>query len=104
MVIREWRGRSTRERSTEYPKHFRDTVVPQLRRVPGFVGAYLCERQEAERVEFLVMTQWASMDAVRAFAGADPERAVVEPGAIAALMDYDEVVRHYQVLEDVSIW
>ena len=104
MIIREWRGRSTRERSAEYPKHFLDTVVPQLRCVPGFVGAYLCERQEAGHVEFLVMTQWASMDAVRAFAGADPESAVVEPGAIAALMDYDQVVRHYQVLEDVSIW
>lgn len=43
------------------------------------------------------------MDAIRAFGGSNPERAVVEPGAVAALTDYDKTVRHYQVLEAVSV-
>ncbi len=41
------------------------------------------------------------MDAVRAFAGDDFAKAVVEPGAVAALIDFDASVRHYEVLEDV---
>jgi heme-degrading monooxygenase HmoA len=53
-------------------------------------------------VEFVVFTYWRSMEAVRAFAGPSPERAVVEPGAIAALIDYDEAVRHYEVIEDIQ--
>ena len=42
------------------------------------------------------------MDEVRAFAGADVEQAVVEPGAVAALIEYDTRVRHYEVIEEVT--
>jgi heme-degrading monooxygenase HmoA len=102
MIIREWRGRASPDRTGEYPKHFRESVLPALRTVPGFLGAWLSERREGERVEFVVLTRWTSMDAVRAFAGTNPDNAVVEPGAIAALSDYDRTVRHYQVLDSVS--
>lgn len=102
MIIREWRGRALRSRITEYPAHFRKIVVPELRDVPGFLGATLSKREDGERVEFVVLTRWQSMDAVAAFAGADPNRAVVEPGAIAALSDYDHTVRHYEAIEDVA--
>ena len=102
MVIREWRGRAAATQSAEYPRHFRTAVVPELKRVPGFLGAYLSWREDGGQVEFLVLTRWASMDSIRAFAGASPERAVVEPGAVAALSDYDHTVRHYEVVEDVA--
>lgn len=42
------------------------------------------------------------MDAIRGFAGSNPEKAVVEPGAVAALTDYDQTVRHYEVLDAFS--
>lgn len=102
MIIREWRGRAPRTRSGEYPTHFRTRVVPELRNVPGFLGATLSKREDSERVEFVVLTRWKSLDAVRAFAGADIDRAVVEPGAVAALSDYDHTVRHYEILEEVA--
>lgn len=102
MIVREWRGRSSRERIAEYPRHFRGSVVPELRKLRGFLGAFLSERRQGERVEFLVLTRWTSMEAIREFAGSDPEHAVVEPGAVAALTDFDETVRHYEVLESVS--
>ena len=50
-------------------------------------------------VEILVMTFWDSMDSVRRFAGADCDSAVVEPEARAALAQYDDFVRHYEVHE-----
>ena len=102
MIIREWRGRAPRARADEYPNHFRTRVVHELRDVPGFVGATLCKREEGERVEFVVLTRWRSLEAIRTFAGDDLERAVVEPGAVAALSDYDHTVRHYEVLEEVA--
>jgi hypothetical protein len=40
-------------------------------------------------------------NAIRAFAGTDPENAVVEPGAITALTEFDRQVLHYEVLEDI---
>lgn len=99
MIIREWRGRAQAGRADAYPKHFRDHVLPELRGIPGFVGAELCRHPAGDRVEFLVLTRWRSMEAVRSFAGADPDKAVVEPGAVAALIDFDGDVTHYEVVE-----
>jgi heme-degrading monooxygenase HmoA len=101
VVIREWRGRASVSRLDAYPKHFRDIVVPALRLVPGFVGAYLSWRTLGDSIEFLVLTRWHSMDAIRGFAGADTAKAVVEPGAVAALIDFDSDVHHYEVIENV---
>jgi hypothetical protein len=38
------------------------------------------------------------MDAIRAFAGDDLARAVVEPEAAAVLTRFDQEVRHYEVV------
>ena len=101
MIIREWRGRAAPGRAEDYPAHFRNAVLPELRGIPGFRGAHLGRRRVSDHVEFLVLTRWQSMDAIRLFAGANPDQAVVEPGAVAALVDYDAEVRHYEVLEEV---
>jgi heme-degrading monooxygenase HmoA len=103
VVIREWRGRASLSRAEAYPRHFRDKVVPELRRVPGFVGAHLSQRRFDDTVEFLVLTRWRSMDSVRAFAGPNIEKAVVEPGAVAVLIEFDAEVRHYDVIEKVPL-
>jgi heme-degrading monooxygenase HmoA len=102
MIIREWRGRASEPRADAYPEHFREAVVPELRNVPGFLGAHLSRRRIGDRVEFLVLTRWQSMAAIQAFAGATIEQAVVEPGAVAALDDFDADVQHYEVIEEVS--
>src|SRR5690348_5566537 len=83
MIIREWRGRAERERADAYPKHFRESVLPELQKISGFLGAHLCERksEHGDWVEFLVLTRWKSMDAIRGFAGASVDKAVVEPAA-----------------------
>ncbi len=84
MIIREWRGRASLNDLERYPVHFRTTVVPELRRLPGFVGAHLSQRRLADSIEFLVLTRWRSMDAIRAFAGEEIDEAVVELGAVCS--------------------
>ena len=101
MIIREWRGRARRSQADAYPKHFRERVMSELRQVPGFIGAQLARRDLNDGVEFLVLTQWQSMETIRAFAGIKLDKAVVEPGAAAALVEFDEHVRHYEVVETV---
>ena len=58
-------------------------MLPQLRKLEGFLGLSVCEAEQGDRVEILVISRWASMDAIKAFAGPKPERAVVDPGAWA---------------------
>ena len=99
MIIREWRGRARRSQADAYPRHFRERVISELRDVPGFMGAQLSRRDVDGGVEFLVLTQWQSMDAIRGFAGTEVDKAVVEPGAAAALVEFEECVRHYEIVE-----
>jgi len=100
MIIRKWRARACLADAARYPAHFCGKVLPQLQAIEGFVGGHLGQRQLGDSVEFLVLTRWASMDAIRAFAGTDVEVAVVEPEAAAALADYDANVQHYEVLHE----
>jgi len=101
MILRQWRGRASVSKSEAYPDHFRRNVLPDLKRLPGFLGAELGRRQIGEAVEFIVLTRWRDRAAIERFAGRDIDKAVVEPGAVAALIDFDATVRHYEVIEAV---
>jgi heme-degrading monooxygenase HmoA len=101
MIIREWRGRASASNTEAYPQHFRAHVLPELQVLPGFLGAHLSRRPLGEQIEFMVLTRWRDLDAIRAFAGDEIGKAVVELGAVAALVDFDTTVQHYDVIEEV---
>lgn len=98
MIARTWRGRATREHAPAYVEHFRHTLLPHFAALPGYRDAYLLQRQSDDGVELTAITLWESMDAVRDFAGDDPEVAIVEPAARAVLTDYDRHVTHDEVV------
>jgi heme-degrading monooxygenase HmoA len=100
VIIRVWRGTASVAKAGAYPDHFRRNVLPELRSVPGFLGASLLKQATDTGIEYLVQTRWVSMDAIKGFAGSDVGKAVVEPEAIAALVDYDRMVTHYEVVVD----
>ena len=102
MILRIWRGRAEPDRADAYPRHFHEQVVPDLRDVAGFLGAHLVQRDVGDDIEFTVLTRWASMEAIQAFAGDRVSTAVVEPGAVAALRDYDTEVEHHEVVQEVD--
>ena len=97
-ILRLWKGRATAAKAGDYVRHASKTVFPEVQALPGHRGAYLLRRPVGNSVEFTVLTLWDSMDSVRGFAGPDPEKAVVEPAARAALSDFEETVTHYEVV------
>jgi heme-degrading monooxygenase HmoA len=66
------------------------------------MGFTVLERVEHGRVEFLLMTRWDNMDAIRAYAGHKAEHAVVEPEAQALLDRFDQHAKHYVVALEES--
>src|SRR5262245_4331486 len=104
MITRRWRGwTTTRANADAYATHFEGSVRPRLDALDGFLGASL-ERVPAHdgRTEIVVVTRWASMDAIRAFAGEDIDAAQVEPEARAVLDDFDDRVTHGEVRDDAA--
>jgi uncharacterized protein YciI/heme-degrading monooxygenase HmoA len=99
MILRLWKGRATAGKANEYVEHVTKTVFPALAAIDGHRGAYLLRRADDGGIEFVVLTLWESMEAVRRFAGSEPDRAVVEPEARAVLTDFDELVTHFEVVD-----
>jgi heme-degrading monooxygenase HmoA len=100
VIARVWTARTTPARAPAYADHLRKRVLPQLRALDGYGGASLLCRDVDGETELIVITRWRSIEAVRVFAGADVEAAVVEDEAAALLSRYDERVRHYDIVSD----
>lgn len=97
MILRMWRVQSTRENADRYIQHATKKVLPALRAIEGHRGAYLLRCTVGDTVKLVVLTLWDSMHPVRKFAGAEPNRAVVDPEARAALTSFDDSVTHFEV-------
>ena len=52
--------------------------------------------------EFEIVTVWQSRRAIEAFAGGDIEAAVVPEAAQTMLAEFDQRVRHYEIVETVT--
>jgi heme-degrading monooxygenase HmoA len=99
VTVRTWSATADAEGAGNYTRYFTGTLLPELRGLPGFEGAYLLRRDlDADgTVELTAHTFWESTQAVRAFAGDDITVAIVEPQARAMLLDYDRTATHRSV-------
>jgi heme-degrading monooxygenase HmoA len=100
MITRMWRGWTRADEADRYERHYRSEVMATLRQVPGFRGARLLRRTVGEETEFVSLTFFDDLEAVRSFAGADYETAVVAGEAREVLVRFDERVGHYETAVD----
>jgi heme-degrading monooxygenase HmoA len=99
MISRQWRGLAKPDCSQAYADHLRGETFPAIRKLPGFLRASILRRTLREGVEYLVVTEWANLEAIRQFAGDNVERAVVPPAVREMMLEYDQVVSHYEIIE-----
>ena len=100
MIERVWRGWIAPDKADAYACFLRDDFLPAAHAIPGYRGARVLRREQDGEVEFLVITHFDSLDAIRAFAGEDPEQAHVAPAARALLDRWEERVAHYEIAFD----
>jgi heme-degrading monooxygenase HmoA len=95
MIARLWRGYSTPEKADGYRVMLLRQILPHINKSQGYGGSFVLERTINGEIEFLIITLWESMDAVRQFAGPRYERAVIHEEAAAFLTRYDAESIHY---------
>jgi heme-degrading monooxygenase HmoA len=100
VITRIWRGWARSDQADRYERHYRSEVMATLGQVPGFRGARLLRRRLGEETEFVSLTFFDDLDAVRGFAGPDYETAVVAEEAREVLVRFDERVSHYETALD----
>ena len=98
-VARLWKGATKAEDGERYLAYLRETGLAEYARTPGHRSTITLRRTTEDRAEFLLLTIWDSMDAVRAFAGEEPERAVFYPEDERYLIERDERVTHFEVVD-----
>jgi heme-degrading monooxygenase HmoA len=100
VIARMWQGWTRSTEADRYDRHYRSEVLATLRQVPGFRGARLLRRTVGEETEFVSLTFFDGLDAVRSFAGPDYETAVVAEEARKVLIRFGERVRHYETASE----
>jgi antibiotic biosynthesis monooxygenase (ABM) superfamily enzyme len=101
MIVRLWRGWTTPANADAYERLLREEIFRgiALREIAGYRGIELLRRPAGGEVEFVTIMRFDSLDAVRAFAGADYEVAVVPPAARELLSRFDARSAHYELRE-----
>jgi heme-degrading monooxygenase HmoA len=77
----------------------RRTGVRDCRATPGNHGVEVLRRTVGPETHFVFISFWDSMDAIRAFAGDEVERARYYPEDRDYLLELEPTVTHYEVLE-----
>jgi hypothetical protein len=97
MIIRMWRGPVPKAKRAAYVGYLKETGLDDYAKTPGCRGVYLLCRDIGDQVEFLTMTMWDSIDAVKAFAGEDYMKARYYPEDEKFLTVFNPLVEHFEV-------
>jgi heme-degrading monooxygenase HmoA len=98
MIARLWHGAVPATKADAYMRYLEKTGLPDYRATPGNRGVSVLRRLEGEVAHFLLVTLWDSPASIRAFAGADIEKARYYPEDEAFLLELEPTVTHYEVL------
>ena len=97
MIARIWGGLAAKNTADRYVQHLKADTLPLLRKIDGYIDTKLLRRNLEDKVEFIVMTTWDSMEAIKAFSGEGVEKAVVPLEAQALLVEYELTVKQFEV-------
>lgn len=98
MIARLWHGWTKPEQSDSYELLLAAKVLPTFQRLEGYKGAYLLRQDRANETEFVTLTLFEDLEAVRHFAGDDYHVAVVPAEARQLLARFDDRSEHYEIL------
>jgi heme-degrading monooxygenase HmoA len=102
MIARIWRGVTRETDKDTYFEYLQETGLKEYDSIPGNRGVWVLRRLFEGRAEFTLISHWESWDAIKAFAGADYEKAVYYPQDEKFLLEMLPKVEHYEILSSPS--
>ena len=97
MIARQWHGAVLAERADAYLRYLEETGIPDSKATPGNRGVFVLTRREGKVAHFVFLSLWESLEAIRAFAGNDLEKARYYPEDRDFLLELEPTVTHYEV-------
>jgi len=99
MVARIWRGRTRPGMGKAYRSYLDQTGLKDYKATEGFKDVLVLTREIGDATEYVLITLWDTTEAVRRFAGPEPERAVYYPEDDRYFREEERTpyVLHYEV-------
>jgi len=98
MIARIWRGITLATKAEQYLEYLNRIVIPVCQRAEGNKGLFVMKEPQGELMQFLLLTFWASHEALEKFAGADGEAVNPTPEEKSLLVAFESNARHYNVI------
>jgi heme-degrading monooxygenase HmoA len=98
MIARIWHGITPTVKADAYLDFLNQIGVPDYQATPGNQGVYILRRIEGEVAHFTLISLWESMEAIKQFAGPEPEQAKYYPEDKDFLFEFEPTVTHHEVL------
>ena len=77
MIIRIFRATIRKDKVSDFKQMVQEQSIPWLEKSDGMLGYIPGEPLDENKREFLMITRWRDLDALKAFAGPDWDKPVV---------------------------
>ena len=99
VILRRWTGKVATERAQEYARYVAETGIAEIEGTEGNLGHQIALRDLGDgTTEITALSWWAGMDAIKAFAGEECERARYYTVDEIYLIEKPDFVEHHVVL------
>lgn len=99
MIARKWHGMVPAEKADAYHDYLIQTGLKDYAAIAGNRGVFLFKRIEDSIAHFDTLTFWDDYEAIKRFAGDDFEKARYYLEDKDYLLEFEQFVTHYEVLE-----
>lgn len=101
MIARIWRGKTSIENYDAYSEFLIKTAIPDYKNSIGFKSLTFLRKKTGSEANFLLITYWENIEAIKSFAGKNFEKAKYYLEDKNYLLEFDENVIHYEVFKEV---
>jgi heme-degrading monooxygenase HmoA len=96
VITRIWHGLTRAEHADTYLTYLQETGIPGYKNTEGNLSAEVWRSIDGDVCHFCTVTKWASLEAIKKFAGDDYEKARYYPEDQKYLLEFEEQVRHFE--------
>ena len=96
MITRAWHGTTSLENADYYLQFLLQDGTKEYLQTKGNLSVKVWQQKTENCCHFWTVTEWENVDAVKAFAGEDYEKAKYYPQDVGILLEFEEKVNHYE--------
>ena len=99
MIVRIWHGRTKTADAEAYRQFVIDTGIREYTSTEGNLGAQIWQKEEGDITHIWTVSWWEDLESIRAFAGAEIEKAKYYADDKKYLLEFEPNVTHYTAFD-----